>query len=197
MTRTGTTDRTTTMSLTPPSTPRLRLEPTGSRRTLLDGGWWPRSTDPVAELPGLVLAIDTIRGPVTGLILAASGWDSHPRRLGINGRILRLGYFASQSASLLIAQCANSDRVDLLVIPPSTPGATANTAMTLAATGSNLVHAQDILDTVSTPTPAATAAEEVSDADGGQPGHRAPRRGSDRSKRAGQPLRAAGDAPGQ
>jgi hypothetical protein len=27
---------------------RLRLEPTGSARTLLDGGWWPRSADPVA-----------------------------------------------------------------------------------------------------------------------------------------------------
>lgn len=38
----------------PPSIPRLRIEPTGSRRTFLDGGWWPRSTDPLAELPGLV-----------------------------------------------------------------------------------------------------------------------------------------------
>ena len=54
------------------------MQPTGSRRTLLDGGWWPRSTDPVAELPGLVLAIDKLRGPVTRLVLNAGGWDSHP-----------------------------------------------------------------------------------------------------------------------
>jgi hypothetical protein len=52
----------------------------------LDGGSWPRSTDPVAELPGLVLAIDHLRGPVRQLILNAQGWDSHPRRLGVAGR---------------------------------------------------------------------------------------------------------------
>ncbi|MET8147216.1 hypothetical protein ACIBSW_11750 [Actinoplanes sp. NPDC049668] len=27
-------------SATPPSVPRLRLEPTGSPRALLDGAWW-------------------------------------------------------------------------------------------------------------------------------------------------------------
>jgi len=36
------------ISSTPPTTPRLRLESTGASRTLLDGGWWPRSSDPVA-----------------------------------------------------------------------------------------------------------------------------------------------------
>src|SRR5260370_974608 len=45
----------------PPARPRMH--PPASRRTLLDGGWWPRSTDPVAELPGLILAIDALRGP--------------------------------------------------------------------------------------------------------------------------------------
>src|SRR4051812_21398491 len=88
------TDMTVTMSrriiataTTPPSTPRLRLEPTGTRRFLLDGGWWPRSTDPVAELPGLVLAIDAVRGPVTRLVLSASGWDSRPRRMRVADRV--------------------------------------------------------------------------------------------------------------
>src|SRR6266540_430195 len=92
-------------STSPPAVPRLCMEQTGGRPTLLDGGWWPRSTDPVAELPGLVLAIDKLRGPVTRLVLAADGWDSHPRRLGINGRMLRLGYFSSQPTSLLTALC--------------------------------------------------------------------------------------------
>lgn len=120
---TPTTDwRSIAVSTSPPSTPRLRLEPTGSRRGLLDGGWWPRSTDPVAELPGLVLTIDNIRGPVTRLALRAAGWNEHPRRLGINDRILRLGYFTSQSTFLLTALCGyNGKRVDLLVVPPGTP----------------------------------------------------------------------------
>ncbi|HWG99454.1 MAG TPA: DUF5994 family protein [Pilimelia sp.] len=157
MIRTGTATRMTTLSPSEPSTPRLRMEPTGSRRTLLDGGWWPRSTDPVAELPGLILAIDTLREPISHLVLAADGWDSHPRRLAMNARVLRLGYFASQPASLLTALCANGDRVDLLVVPANTAANTANAAMTMAATASNLVHARHILDTVSTPAPAAAA----------------------------------------
>jgi hypothetical protein len=141
----------TMISLAPPSIPRVLLEPTSSRRTLLDGGWWPRSTDPVAELPGLVLAIDAVHGPVTRLVLAADGWDSHPTRLGVAGRVLRLGYFSSQPSSLLTALCANGDRVDLLVVPPDTPAGAADAAMIVAASTSNRIHAQHILVSASTP----------------------------------------------
>ena len=136
---------------TPPSTPRLRLEPTGSRRSLLDGGWWPHSADPVTELPGLVLAIDALRGPVTRLLLSASGWDSQPRRLQVADRILRLGYFASQPASLLTALCDNGDRVDLLIVAPDTEPAIADAAMITAATTENRVHTEHILATLPHP----------------------------------------------
>jgi hypothetical protein len=50
--------RRTATSPAPPSRPRLRLQPNLSARMLLDGGWWPRSADPAAELPGLILAIE-------------------------------------------------------------------------------------------------------------------------------------------
>jgi hypothetical protein len=125
--------------------PRLRLEPTGSRLTLLDGGWWPRSVDPAAELPGLILAIDKLRGPVTRLILNAAGWDSHPGRLEVAGRIRRMGYFTSQPAALLTARCDNGQRVDLLVVPPNTARRTAEAAMALAAMAGNRIHAPDLL----------------------------------------------------
>lgn len=147
-------DRATTFSPSAPSTPRLRMmEPTGSRRGLLDGGWWPRSTDPVAELPGLVLAIDDLRGPVRQLVLSAPGWDSHPRRLGVAGRILRLGYFTSQPTTLLTAICDNDDRVDLLVVAPNTPYRIADAAMRIGATTNSVVPAQHILLAASTPEP--------------------------------------------
>lgn len=172
MALTNDTQRMTTHSPTPPSTPRLRLEVTGSRRTLLDGGWWPRSTDPVAELPGLILAIDHLHGLVISLVLAADGWNSHPRRLGVDGRVLRLGYFASQPTRLLTALCVNGDRVDLLVVAPDTPDGTALAAMVVAATASNLIHAQHILATISPPTGVSDGAEAqaVLNAEGGQPG---------------------------
>ncbi len=170
MARSGIADRSISISPTPPTEPRLRMEPTGSRRTLLDGGWWPRSTDPVAELPGLILAIDALRGPVTRLLLAAGDWTSHPRRLGVAGRVVRLGYFTSQPAGLLTAVRGNRERVDLLVVPPDTAGDLADAAMLMAATAGNLIHAQRILLEVGTPSTRATenAAEAVWDTEGGR-----------------------------
>ncbi|SCE95509.1 hypothetical protein GA0074695_2435 [Micromonospora viridifaciens] len=129
----------------PPSTPRLRIEPTRAARTLLDGGWWPRSTNPLAELPGLVLAIDLLHGPIVRLLLNTETWDGNPRRLTIGGRVLRLGYFTSQPASLLTAICLNEARVDLLVVPPDTPADLAEAAMARAATAGNIVHTPQLL----------------------------------------------------
>lgn len=125
--------------------PRVRLEFGGTQRTLLDGGWWPRSLDPVAELPSLVLVIDAVHGPITGLVLSDGNWAPRPRRLAVNDRILRLAYFASQPAMLLTAFCDNGARVDLLVVPPETGGAVAETAMTIAATSTNRIHVEHIL----------------------------------------------------
>lgn len=130
-----------------PSMPRLRLDPARSRGTLLDGGWWPRSGDPVAEFPGLIRAIDDRCGRVTRLMLGPAGWDTRPRRLSAAGRVVRLGWFPGQPAGLLTAICRNG-RMDLLVVPPGTAEATALAAMELAASASNRIHAPDILTTV-------------------------------------------------
>jgi len=154
-------DPRTVASPSPPSTPRLLLDRTGARYTLLDGAWWPRSTDPVAELPGLVLAIDSLHDPVTRLILNVHDWDSRPRRLAVAGRVVRVGYFASQPMSLLTAICGlNRGRVDLMIVPPGTAAEVADAAMLIAATGGNQVHAQDIIRTV------VSSRAEVSDREG-------------------------------
>ena len=63
-----------------PSAPRLHLQPTLSRRTLLDGGWWPRSTDPVAELADLILALNGDRSRVRSVMLGPAGWDGTSHR---------------------------------------------------------------------------------------------------------------------
>jgi len=100
------------------------------------------------------------------LVLAADGWDSHPRRVGVNGRVLLLGYFASQPTDLFTALCANGYLVDLLVVTPNTASGAADAAMVLTDTTSNLVYAQHILLTVNAPHPrsAEGAVEAVWDA---------------------------------
>jgi hypothetical protein len=132
-----------------PSVPRLRLEPTPSRPTLLDGGWWPRSADPVAELPGLILAVGERHGrPVSRLMLGPAGWDSQPRRLDVAGHVVKVGWFAGQPDGLLTAICEDGERVDLVVVPPDTEAVAAQEAMTLATQDANTVHAPDILAAV-------------------------------------------------
>ena len=128
-----------------PSAPRLCLASTRFRHTLLDGAWWPRSSDPDSEFPGLILALNASVGRVTNLMLGAAGWDRRPRRLAVAGRRVRLGWFASQPTGLLTAICGNGDRVDLLVVPPDTGAASAAAAMAVAADPANTIHTPDIL----------------------------------------------------
>ncbi len=149
--------------------PRLRLSSTLSTRTLLDGGWWPRSTDPMSELPGLIAAIDQLRGPVRRMILSADGWDNHPRLIRIDDRAIRLGYFVSQPIALLTAVCDRDSRVDLLVVSPDAAAEIAEAAMAIAATPDNVLHAQKIVEvaTMSYRTSAQSLSEQVWETDGG------------------------------
>jgi hypothetical protein len=120
----------------------------------LDGGWWPRSADPVAELPGLILALQA-HGPADGqlrvahIMLRVADWDSRPRRLRVDGptdtRIVRLSWFDTLPAGLLTAIHADGRRVDLLTVPASTGHAAAEATMELAAHPGNHLRAPELL----------------------------------------------------
>lgn len=139
------THRVTIVPPLPPSTPRLCLVPVRAARAVLDGGWWPRSADPIAEVPGLVLALGDHFGVIRGLMLNRDAWDSRPRRLAVDGRVIRLGWFASVDPALVIASTERGDQLDLLVVPAHTPEAAARTAMSQAADPANTIRAPDIL----------------------------------------------------
>lgn len=129
------------------SAPRLQLEPTSSRMTVLDGGWWPRSTDPATELPAVIDALGDARGTVTHILLSPGDWDlPHPRRLTTHGRMVRLGWFTSQPTGLITLICDfNHDRFDLLVIPPKSASGRAAAAMRAASDTGNTQHVPDLL----------------------------------------------------
>jgi Family of unknown function (DUF5994) len=175
----STAERRTAISPAPPSSPRLRLQPDLPAGTLLDGGWWPRSTDPAAELPGLILAIDQRHGPVTQIMLGRTGWDANrPGRLRVDGpagsRVVRLGWFETMPAGLLIAT-ARAGRTDLLTVPPDTSEPAARAAMDQAARAGNRTPAPALLAAITTavtparrqpaprrePAPAGTAPDSV------------------------------------
>jgi hypothetical protein len=111
------TDYDSVMSSVPPAEePRLRLEATRSGHRILDGRWWPRSTDPVAEFPGLVRALDAGESPAVRLLLSAAGWSRRPHHIEVNGRTVTLGYFSDQPTSILTASQSDGRTRDLLVI---------------------------------------------------------------------------------
>lgn len=125
---------------------RVRLDPQASRETVLDGGWWPYSTDLMAELPPLVAALSG-RGEITHALLNSGDWDQpHERRLSAGRKGVRLGFYSSQPAGLItLMSDFGRDRFDLLVVPPSTDTAAANDAMKAAADGTDDRRAPAIL----------------------------------------------------
>jgi hypothetical protein len=141
----------TTMSRTPRAPDeavRLRLDQQPSRTTVLDGAWWPRSADVVAELRTLMDELSGVRGQITHVLLNATGWDlPHPRRATTGQGTVRLGWFTSQPTGLVTIICDfGRDRFDLLVVPPGTSRTSADAAMTAAADGDDKRRAPELLE---------------------------------------------------
>jgi hypothetical protein len=130
-----------------PDAPRLVLATT-RKGAVLDGGWWPRSWDPAAELPGLLLALAERHGRIRHVMLNIRAWDSRLRRLTVGPDVVRLGWFDTLDPAVLVATTGTDLQVDLLVVPPATPSAAAEWAMATAADPANLRRATDILAAV-------------------------------------------------
>ena len=142
-----------------PAATRLALRGDGSARTILDGAWWPRSRDPVAELADLLAALDARQWPITRIMLNSGAWDDHPRRVGFAGRTVRVGWFATLDANLVIATTSSERRIDLLVISPDASSSWADTAMSMACNGAGSLTATAILAAVSTRAAAAAPSQ--------------------------------------
>jgi hypothetical protein len=129
----------------PPFPPRLVLAPVRAGRAVLDGGWWPRSWDPVVELPDLVVALSARYGAIRQLMLNSGSWDRRFRRLAVGEGVVRLGWFASVDPAVVIATTDGGQQIDLLVVPPGTGTAAAERAMTEAADPTDVRRAPAIL----------------------------------------------------
>ena len=112
---------------------RVQLDPTMAGTGAVDGGWWPRSRDPEAELPALIAGLEASVGPITRLALNVTAWDGTPRRVAMDGRRVRVGWFRQMDPDTIGVTRAGQNRVALLVIPPQASTAAAGIAMAMAA----------------------------------------------------------------
>ncbi|MEW5628569.1 DUF5994 family protein [Streptomyces hydrogenans] len=127
-----------------PGTALLRLETTGSRQSLLDGAWWPRSRDVEREIPPLLTALTEYLGPVTRVGLDASAWNGIPTRLFVDGRVVHLDSFPVGDDTVLVTR-GDNDHFSLMVVPPATTPEAARTAMARAVHADNVTQAAEIL----------------------------------------------------
>lgn len=127
-----------------PGTALLRLETAGSRQSLLDGAWWPRSRDVERELPPLITALTEHLGPLTRVGLDASAWNAIPTRLVVDDQVVHLDSFPVGDDTVLITR-GDNDHFSLMVVPPATAPEAARTAMARAVHADNVTRAAEIL----------------------------------------------------
>ncbi|WP_422386107.1 DUF5994 family protein [Actinopolymorpha singaporensis] len=125
---------------------RVRRGPAFSRRALVHGAWWPRSNDPLIELPGLIVDVDEWRGDSSEcLMLAPQGWEDRLGRIRVRGRMVRVGWYTTQPTALLTVAFPEPPNVHLLIVPFDTDPVRAEAAMVMAASPECVVPAQELL----------------------------------------------------
>jgi hypothetical protein len=110
---------------------RLRLKPRGPVTGFVDGGWWPRSRDLPAELPGLLAVLAIRMGTVESVSYNLDAWAPTPRRITLDGRLVRLSGYRSQHPDTIDVISA-AHRVTLLVVAPDATPEVAHDALMAA-----------------------------------------------------------------
>ncbi|MGW1728778.1 DUF5994 family protein [Streptomyces sp. NPDC002306] len=118
-------------------TARLALKTVSTSRGPLDGAWWPRSRDLTQELPALADVLDPLSGRITRIAVNATYWPAVPRRVPVNGHVVKVGWFTidlDPHKILLLSHTTGS--WNLLVIPPETSAPAADRLMAAASDSS-------------------------------------------------------------
>jgi hypothetical protein len=118
-----------------PDRTRLSFDPATGRQAGIHGGWWPRSRDAAAELPGLIAELTGLAGRVRRVALQADAFSNIPHRLDIGGRKVAVAWFRYMNKHTVILTMASRDDLVLLVVPPRASQEAATEALRLAASG--------------------------------------------------------------
>jgi hypothetical protein len=124
---------------------RLSLVPAALRHTGLGGGWWPRSRDATAELPGLIAELSARAGRVSRVALQVGAFDNIPHRLWVGERKVHVAWFRYMNMNTVILTMADRDDLVLLVVPPLAPPVAAAQALRAVASGPGAGSADAIL----------------------------------------------------
>ncbi|MEU4675071.1 DUF5994 family protein [Amycolatopsis sp. NPDC023774] len=124
---------------------RLRLKPKDTPPSTLDGSWWPRSRDLLAELPPLVEVLAMRLGYITRVTYVTTEWDNAPRRMEIAGHVVHLHGTRAGPGHLVTVTGPEPHRISLLTIPPGAPEVAGHDALIAASRRDNGDRAEEIL----------------------------------------------------
>lgn len=110
----------------------------------VEGAWWPRSTDPAAEFPMLIMALSSWGGPARHLAYHPGDWDLAAHTLTTEGWTVHLTARDTVPPSTVELTGLNLKTIRVLVVPPTTPGGVAR-AVLRSASGVDTATAMDIL----------------------------------------------------
>lgn len=154
---------------------RVGLKPVGPMTGDVDGAWWPGSRDLTIELPALLASLAARLGWVERVTFNLTVWAPAPRRLAVDGRVVRLEGFRSQSADVLtVIGRGGRQRLTLLVVPPETDPATAARVVVRASRPGSADNVETLLATArvgGAPNRKATATQRW-EGEGGSVGER-------------------------
>jgi hypothetical protein len=123
---------------------RLRLKPKASTEGWVDGGWWPRSRDLAAELPGLLAVLAVRLGRIERVSYHLGDWGPTGGKISCAVGVVRLGGYRTQRADTVDVLAAGS-RVTLLVVPPETSAQMAHAALMAAGHRGNTDDVRTLL----------------------------------------------------
>ncbi|WP_245717882.1 DUF5994 family protein [Nocardia miyunensis] len=129
----------------PPPASRRLPTPRAPRPGAVDGAWWPRTSDLVAELSDLEALLAGRAGNLDRIMYNMDAWQLAPRRTMIGGRSVRLDGYRHLSAHTLCVLGLDRTRLVLLVIPAHTQNAPAQTLLWAASRPGNELTADELL----------------------------------------------------
>lgn len=117
----------------------------------VDGAWWPRSLNLHTELPALRGMLAVRAGQPQWVAYDVAGWDPAPRRIHVDGHIVRLGGFRCQAPHTLDVR-SHRRHTRLLVVPPETTTVIARQALLRASQSGNRDSVHELLAPTGGPT---------------------------------------------
>jgi Family of unknown function (DUF5994) len=98
-------------------TPRFRLKRTAHDGGYVDGAWWPRTDDLIAELPDLIAVLSVHQGAIRRVMYNLNEWRITPTEIVIGGRAVQLDGCRGHLPNTVEVLAAKGNTIILLVVP--------------------------------------------------------------------------------